>query len=250
METKIVFWKQYDVDEDTFSLLEVFEDGRVLDRSFKAQKKGRRLFDETNRKSYTLNAEILIEKIEFDKDGKLEVNKFDKNTEIYQTFTLNQWQKARKVIEKLQDDTIENMCVDYHSIIHLKKDTLPEHLRKLLNKKHFTIVNFRYEKEGSTLIKKRYPERLETRFVPQINERIYFDLLTENNHLTTTGDNIFALHTQDCEKDFCVTDFEDYIANMLKKIKDNPKHYQALFMKQRTRRVEIDTEQTGDLFPR
>jgi len=250
MEQKIVYWKQYDIHEDTFSLVEVFEDGHVLDRSFEAEKKGLKRFTETNRETHDLNGSIHIEKITFDKEGKLDVDRFDNSTEVHKTFKTDEWQTARKEVEKLQDDTIEDMQIDYHSVLCIEEKGVPEKLLKLFGGTKFVIVNFRYEKQGSTLVKKRYPERLETRFVPEINERIYFDLHTESNHLTTTGDNIFALHTQDCEKDFCVSDFEDYISIMLKKIKDNPKYYQDLIMKQRNRRVEIDTEQTGDLFPR
>jgi len=250
MEPKIVYWKQYDIHEDTFSLVEVFEDGHVLDRSFKAEKKGLKSYSEEGRETHDLHGNIHIEKITFAKEGKLDVDKFDNSTEVHKTFKTDEWQKARKDVESLQDDTIEDMQVDYHSILAIDEKGVSEKLLKLFGGTKFVIVNFRYEKQGSTLVKKRYPERLETRFVPEINERIYFDLHTENNHLTTTGDNIFALHTQDCEKDFCVSDFEDYISIMLKKIKDNPKYYQDLIMKQRNRRVEIDTEQTGDLFPR
>ncbi|MFP4078701.1 MAG: hypothetical protein ACLFUQ_06120 [Candidatus Izemoplasmataceae bacterium] len=250
MEPKIVYWKRYGFNDYGFSLVEIFEDGHLLDRSFKALNDARMMFRETKSETHEIEGEILVERVDFTDEGRLHVHEVDDHAETMKTYPLDDWQKARRDVEKLQDDSINNMRHDYDSLIQIKKSTLPEHLQSVVEGDHFPIVKFRYEKEGKTLIRKRYPERLEIRFVPEINERLYFDLLTETNHLTTTGDNIFAIHTQDCEKDFCVTDFEDYIATMLKKISDNPDHYHDLILKQRERRVKIDTEEMGDLYPR
>ncbi len=250
MEPKIVYWRRYDFNDHGYKLVEVFENGKVLDRSFKALNDARMMFRETDQSTHEVEGDILIERVDFTNDGRLPVNDVKEQSETMKTYALSDWQKARRDAEKLQDDSVDNMRHDYHSLLEIDKAALPEHLQAIVEKTAFPIVKFRYEKEGKTLIRKRYPERLEVRFVPEINERIYFDLLTETNHLTTTGDNIFAIHTQDCKTDFCVTDFEDYIANMLKNMKENPEHYHDLILKQRERRVQIDTEEMGDLYPR
>lgn len=250
MEPKIVHWQRYDFNDYGFSLVEIFEDGRILDRSFKALNDGRMMFEEKRNEKHELKGEIVVERVDFTDEGRLPVDEVEDHAETMKTYSLEQWQKARRDIEKLQDDSIDNMRHDYDSLLVIDRGSLPDDLKKVVTKDDFPIVKFRYDKEGKTLVRKRYPERLEVRFVPEINERIYFDLLTENNHLTTTGDNIFAIHTQDCKADFCVTDFEDYIATMLRNMKENPNYYHDLILKQRERRVQIDTEEMGDLYPR
>ncbi len=250
MEAKMVHWQRYCYDEHGFRLLEVFENGRVMVRHFVKREDEFHLYKETRREDFHVQGNIEVEKVDFGNDGKLHEKELLKHVETIRQYPLEEWTEARTHVLRLQDESASHLSHDYHSLLHLDEDSLSNELKDTLTRRHFPIVKFRFENKGGMLFREEYPERLEIRFGPELNERLYFYLHTRQQHLTTTGDNLFALHTKHCAADFCETDYEGYIDAMIEEVRNHPRRYHDLITKQRDRRAMIETDETGDLYPR
>ncbi len=250
MEKRLVHWQRYNHDEKGFNYLEIHEDGSLIDRRFQKRTGVPHLYEETDRLEKDIDAEIVIEKLNFPTPGKHEEKDIADHVEKMKTFPVEEWQSARGEAERYQDGSEEDMSVDYHSLLVIGKEDLPDHLQAALFRTMFPIVKFRIEKEEGVVFRKKDPERLAVRFVPELNERLYFYLYAKEKHLSTTGDALFALHTQQCEEGFCETDFEGYVDNMVQAISADLGRYHDLIVTQRNRRAMIDTDDTGDLYPR
>ncbi len=250
MEAKMVHWQRFHYDEHGFELLEVFEDGKIMVRRFQKRDDDTRFYKETKREDFTAHGKIVVEKADFGREGKIQDKELSQKVETVKEYPLEEWQEARKHVQKLQDDSADSVTHDYHSLLLVEGENLSTELKDMLVGRVFPIMKFRFENRGGTLYKETYPERLEIRFLPELNERLYFYLHAKQQHLTTTGDNLFALHTKHCDADFCETDFKDYIESMLEEIRNQPVRYHDLITKQRDRRAMIETDDIGDLYPR
>ena len=250
MEKRLVHWQRYDYDETGFNYLQIYEDGTLIDRRFQKKTAAPYLYVEEKRDERKLKAAIVIERLDFPTPGKHQEEDIATHIEKVQTFPVEEWPSARKEAERYQDDSKEDMSVDYHSLLVIEKEDLPKRLPVVLTRTMFPIVKFRIEKEEGVVLRKKDPERLAVRFVPELNEHLYFYLHAKEKHLATTGDRLFALHTRQCEEGFCETDFVTYVDNMVKNISEDPERYHDLMVRQRNRRAMIDTDETGDLYPR
>lgn len=250
MEKRLVHWQRYNHDETGFGYLEIFEDGNIIDRHYQKRTDDPHRYQETKKNSWEGKASIVIEKLAFPAAGKHDEEEVPAHVEKVKTFPVEEWPLARKEAERYQDHSEDDLRIDYHSVLVIEEQSLPEHLRGVLSRTMFPIVKFRIEREEGVVIRKKDPERLAVRFVPELNEHLYFYLHAKEKHLATTGDALFALHTQQCEEGFCESDFEGYVADMVRVISEDPERYHDLMVKQRNRRAMIDTDDIGDLYPR
>lgn len=250
MDSKVVFWKRYKFEETGFNVLEICEDGTALDRRFEKQDENHWLYKEVRRDAHQLKGKILIEQIDFGDDGKINESDLAKSIKTVETYELSQWSEARDRAQTRQNLTIESLKEDFHSVIDIEESSVPSSLKQHLPHLNFPIIKFRYENEMGVIMRKAKPRRIETRFVPEINETIYFYLDAGQENLTTTGDNIFSIDTKHCEPDFCESDFDAYIIKMIQEMKNDPKTYHEMFVTQRNRMAMLDTDVIGDLYPR
>ncbi len=250
MEKRMVHWQRYNHDEEGFNYLEIHEDGTLFDRRFEKSAGDPHIYDETERKEWRPAASIIIERLDFPVPGKHKEEDVAAHTEKVKAFPVEEWQTARREADRHQDGSEDDMRVDFHSLLVIEKADLPPHLQEVLKRTMYPIVKFRIEKEEGVVLRKKDPERLAVRFVPELNEHLYFYLHAKEKHLATTGDRLFALHTQQCEEGFCETDFEGYVESMVQAISADPERYHDLMVRQRNRRAMIDTDETGDLYPR
>lgn len=250
MERKVVFWKRFAYKESGYKVLEICDDGTALLRTFENQKDEDWLYKEVDQDETPLQGKILIEHVDFGEDGKIKAEALPNKVKTMETYELKDFASARDRVQTRQNLSLSTLKEDYHSILVLEPSSIPEHIKNLLPDTTFPIIKFRYENDNGVLLRKEKPRRLETRFIPELNETIYFYLDTGQENLTTTGDNIFSIDTKHCEPGFCETDFDAYIQDMVKDMKANLKQYHDLFVRQRNRMAMLDTDVIGDLYPR
>ncbi len=250
MEKRMLHWQRYNLDETGFNYVEIYEDGEVRDRRFKKRHDKPYLYDEVETDTTQVDANILIEKLSIPQEGKITESEVQSCLETVERFPASEWASAREMVERLQSESQQDLRVDYHSLLEFDRQALPEALRKEVERTKLPIVPFRVEHQDGIFVRKEEPERLSIRFVPELNERLYFYLHAREKHLSTTGDRLFALHTQQCEEGFCEADFESYVEDMVRAFTEDPERYHDLIVKQRNRRAMIDTDEIGDLYPR
>jgi hypothetical protein len=250
MQKKIVYWKTYNQSETGYTLVEIYEDGTLLKRRFEKNQKDPFTYKELSSTPCDSKGEIVLEQITFDEASKVSKHHLPENLKRLETYALKDWKDARKKIRSLQKEALDNLSIDYHTVLKLDQESICDDIRDELDRFEFPIVKYRVVSDGDYLKRKKYPEQLSIEFFPSLNEKLYFHHIPENKHLNMSGDNLFALDTTYTEGIEDEEHFWTYIHEMLNKVSVNLKHYQTLITKQRERRAMLETDVLGDLYPR
>ncbi len=250
MRPKIVYWKRFNYRESGFDLAEIFEDGKLVIRKFINHKNDEQYYEEVDVKTIDLQGEIRIEKVEFGNEDFLSKTDLLKRISVTETFDIAEWETARETIRQLQKDTIDQLDIDYHSMLVLDENLFPEEVRAQFERFDYPIVKFRFNFDKEKIKRLEYPEKISIEFIPELNEKLYFHHFPQNNLLTMTGDDLFALHTEYHEEKITDETFLDYIFKMTDNIAKNKRYYRELVNKQRERRAMLETDIIGDLYPR
>jgi len=250
MQRRIVYWKRHSYSESGFDLVEFFEDGQILKRRFERDKDNTTLYKETQNQVVTAKGQIVIEKVTFDQDGHLKKAELSKHTEALETYAPEDWQKARKKVRKLQEKVKDDLTTDYHSLLKLEENSIPEETLKLTDRTQFPIVKYRVRSDKETLMRKEAPEQVSVEFIPVLNEKLYFHYIPKTKHCNVSGTELFALETYDCKNNTTEEEFWDFMDSVLKKVHGNEEKYRALIDAQREQRAMHETDVLGDLYPR
>ncbi len=246
---KTVYWKRFDFRENGFKLVQILEDGTLIDTVYEHRGGEPEDYEAITKNTKQLTGEIVIEKLSM-LENPMPLMDMKKQLSTEQTFDLSEWSKARDVVYKLQQDTHDDLSVDYHSVLRLKNVEKDEDVPALAGSYQYPIVPLRVVKQSGNALRKKHPEQLSIEFVPAINEKLYFHNLPENAHVNMTGDDLFALDVLQTKKPYNYEQFLDYIHTMLSDVSENLSHFKKLIEKQRDRRAMLETDEMGDLYPR
>jgi len=250
MQPSVVYWKKLNSNEQGYDLIEIFEDGNVVKRSFVQRKDGFHVYEETAKDGFKPNGKIRIDKVSFSKDGSLNKNEVLKKSKTVETYKLSEWEAARQKVRALQKSVTDDITTDYHSILALDEDSVNISLPTPTNRHDYPIVKLRAINYAQNFKRKVNAERLEKVFIPKLNEVIYFHHLPKQHYVNATADNIFALDTRIANDNFTEEDFFAYINEYVQKINKKLTHYRTLINIQREQRAMHEAEEIGDLFPR
>ena len=250
MKARVVYWKRHDYTENGFKLIEVLENGTIIRRTFAKSNNKQMIFNETHREDYQAKGSIAVEKIDFGSDGQLKKSSCEDKISVVSSFDLSDWETAKQTVLNYQKETEDNLNIDYHTMLYLEKDSVLTFLKQGLKRYDFPIIKFRFNYDADYFKREKYPEKLEIVFVPLLNEKLYFHYFPESDHLSMTGDDLFALDIRECSEKVPCVSFLDYVDEKIEAVNNNPKYYQTLINKQRERRAMLDTDVTGDLYPR
>ncbi len=251
MERNVVYWERQHYSENGFTLIEVLEDGTLNQRKFLRQDGDYRehCFEESQCETLNLNGKIIVQKVKFDEKGILSKDALDNNVEDVATFNVEDWQAARKKVRELQKKAADDLSSDYRSILYLDSDLAYKQIKKSKDD-YFPIIPCRVKVTNGTLKREKHPEQMFAIYVPVLNEVLYFHHMPKHNHISITGDQLFALDTKITEKPLDEEAFLTYIYEKKHEIEQNDKYYRDLIDSQREKRAFMETETIGDLFPR
>lgn len=251
MEKNVVYWERQNYSETGFTLIEILEDGTLNQRKFLKQDGDYRdqCFEEAQCETLNLNGHIIIQKVAFDKDGRLKKEALDDNLEDVESYDVNAWKDARKKVRELQHRVDNDMNVDYCSILRLDSELISKKIKKT-DKKTFPLIPCRVSISNGTMKREKHPEQMIAIYAPVLNETLYFHHMPKHNHIAITGDQLFALDTKITKKPLNDEDFLAYVYEKKDEIEKNEKYYRTLIDAQREKRAFMDAETIGDLFPR
>ncbi len=250
MYPKIVYWKRFNYTEVGYKLIEVSENGQLLQRTFKRNTKNEEFFEELESKTIQLKGKINLEKIQLDSDYCVLKSEFKNRLELLSTYSLDQWTDARDRVVQLQNDSENDLTVDYHTVLVIDPASMNDELSEQFERFEFPIVKFRFNFNDDCFQRRKYAAYSAVEFSPTINEKLYFHYIPESQYLTMTGDDLFALHTETVKDRLSEEGFVKYIQTRKADVEKNNTFYRTLIIQQRERRAMLETEVIGDLYPR
>jgi hypothetical protein len=250
MRPRLIHWERKNYQTNQFDLIEFYEHGEVLKRTFKKQVKDYVYYAEVNKESFMVKGNIRLDKVTFNEDQKLLNKDLIHNKEEVEHFALEDWEKAEKTIRKLQDDTAKDLTVDYRLVFVVDTDSITGDNPLPKERREYQITFFRAITTTKYIFRLENPENLAIIFVPELNESLYFHYIPDANHITMTGDNLFALSTRVVKEKLNEYEFFETVQDMLEDVHSDVKYYHTLIVKQRDRRAMLETDIMGDLYPR
>jgi len=250
MRPRLLHWERKNFHANQFDLVEFYEHGEVLKRTFQKQVTDFVYYEETHQETYKIKGKIRLDKVTFDEHHKLLNKDLVNNTQEIKTFEVTKWKEAEEYIRKLHDDTVKDLSSDYRLVFVVDAESQTDENPLPKERKEFQITFFRAVTTTQYIQRLENPENLAIIFVPELNESLYFHYIPEANHITLTGDNLFALSTKVVKNKLNEYEFFDTVQVMLEDVKDNIKYYHTLIIKQRDRRAMLETDIMGDLYPR
>ncbi len=250
MRPRLIHWERKNYRSNEFDLIEFYENGEVLKRTFQKQVKDYVYYEETLKETYQIKGKIRLDKVTFDEHQKLQNIDLIKNKQEIKNFEVEHWEEAQEYIRKLHDDTVHDLTTDYRLVFVVDKESQTDENPLPKERKEFQITYFRAVTTTQYIHRLENPENLAIIFVPELNESLYFHYIPEANHITLTGDNLFALSTKVVKNKLNEYEFFETVQDMLKDVKENIKYYHMLIIKQRDRRAMLETDVMGDLYPR
>ncbi|MCF7926444.1 MAG: hypothetical protein K9L74_02545 [Candidatus Izimaplasma sp.] len=247
MKPRLIYKKRSNHSSRGFELVRLYENGNVLQKKYKHSYTK---YQETDSKTFHVKGTIVLEEIHFDKDNKRKTTELLNHVKELKTFKEKEYEKAHKELTKLHEETEANLSVDYRLMFVLDTSSLTEEIEIPKEVKTYPITFLRATTSVSVIERKKNPENLAIRFVPIINENLYFHYIPNNDHITMTGDNLFALATRNVDKKLSEQEFVDYVDGMVEEVKDKEEYYVSLIKSQRQRIAALETKEMGDLYPR
>ena len=250
MQVKTVYWKRFNYTEMGFSLIEVFENGKMVLRKFKRNTQNEEYFDEISSKKVTLKGRIKLEKIRLDADYCVQKSDFTNRLEVIGEYSLENWEEARNAVLNHQQASEDDLTIDYHTVLAVESDSIQDDLQSEFERFEYPIVKFRFNFNEDCFQRRKHAAYSAIEFSPTLNERLYFHYIPENRYLTMTGDDLFALHTKYSESSLTEEGFNAYVEKMKDDVEKKRKYYRSLIIQQRERRAMLETDVIGDLYPR
>lgn len=250
MRPRLIHWERKNYHTNAFDLIEFYEHGEVVKRTFKKQVKDYVYFEETNKESFMVDGHIRLDKVTFTEGQKLLNKDLINKKEEVKTFAIEDWEKAEKEIRRLHDETVKDLTIDYRLVFVVDTESLSKETPLPKERKEYQITYFRAVTTTNYIFRLENPENLAIIFVPELNESLYFHYIPDANHITMTGDNLFALSTKVVKEKLNEYEFFETVQDMLEDVKENVKYYHTLIIKQRDRRAMLETDVMGDLYPR
>lgn len=250
MKPRLLYKNRLKYTAGEFELVRLYEDGTVLQNHYTHNQDYLSSYRETNELSFQVKGTILLQEVTFDKDHKRKNTDLLKHTKTIDSFSEKDYIKAHQALMKYHDETLDNLSVDYRLMFELDFDSLTEETPIPKEVKTYPITYFRATTNVSEIERKKHPENLAIRFVPTMNESLYFHYIPANDHITMTGDELFALATRQVDKKLSEQEFVDFIDEMVQEVKEKESYYLSLIVSQRKRRASLETDEMGDLYPR
>ena len=250
MRPRIIHWERKNYSTNQFDLVEFYETGEVIKRTFQKQVKDFVYYKEQTKKSYLVKGIIRVDKVTFNNQHKLFNIDLPQNKQEIKKFDVEDWQKAEKYIRQLQDDTSRDLSTDYRLVFVVDDGSLKDDTPLPKGRKEYQITYFRAITTTQYIHRLEYPENLAIVFVPELNESLYFHYIPDNDHITLTGENLFALRTNIVKEKLNEYVFFETVQDMIEDVKNNLEYYHTLIIKQRDRRAMLETDVMGDLYPR
>ncbi len=249
MKPRVLHWERRNYHEDGFDLVELYEDGTVMVRTFERDTDAFEHFNETDRKESTIDGTIHIERIPFGKDGTLKKTELAQVAKREESFPVAKWKEARKRIREMQGTCALDQSCDCRSILEVDQDTIDGAPLSSV-RKTYPVQFVRAFINVTTIRRNPNPDMDTTIFVPTMNEVLFFHYVPETRHYTITGDGLFPVETGTTDNALDEDGFNDFVAEKAKNIESNHTHYRQLINRQRERRAMIETDEAGDLYPR
>jgi hypothetical protein len=250
MRPRLIHWERKNYSTNQFDLIELYETGEVVKRTFQKQVDDFVSYEESDRKVFNIKGHIRVDKIMFNEDHKLLNRNLVNNKQQIKTFDSTDWEDAQKYLRQLHNDTNDDLTTDFRLVFVVDQDSFTEETPLPKEIKEYQITFFRAVTTTQYIHRLKNPENLAIVFVPELNESLYFHYIPDNNHITLTGDNLFALSTKVVDHKLNEHDFYEIVNGMLDDIKNNIQYYHTLIVKQRDRRAMLETDVMGDLYPR
>lgn len=250
MKPRVLTSERIKYNANGYELVRLYEDGTVLHTSYEHNKNDYASFHETNKKEYQVNGKLLLQEVTFDDDNKRKNTDLGKHTKTLKKFNEKDYTKAHEELIKLQKETHDNLSVDYRLLFELDEKSVKEDVPIPKEVKTYPVTYFRATTNIAEIERKKYPENLAIRFVPTMNESLYFHYIPNNDHITMTGDNLFALATRHVKTKLSEQQFVDYVDAMVDEVENHAEYYHSLIKFQRNRRASLETDEAGDLYPR
>lgn len=251
MDKNVVYWERQNYSETGFTLIEILEDGTLEQRKFLKQDGDYRdqCFEEAQCETLNLNGKIIIQKVTFNSDGTLKKEALDDHVETVDSYDVSAWMEARKKVREYQKRVEDDMQIDYRSVLMLDSELIAKKLQKT-DQKTFPLIPCRIKVSSETIKREKHPEQMFAIYIPMLNEVLYFHHMPKHNHISITGDQLFALDTKITDKPWDNETFLAYVYKKKHEIGNNKTYYRTLIDSQREKRAFMETETIGDLFPR
>lgn len=250
MKPRLLYKNRLNYTAGEFELVRLYEDGTVLQNHYTHNQDYLSSYRETNEQSFEVKGTILLQEVQFDQNNKRKNTDLSNHIKTIQSFKEKDYVKAHQALMKYHSDTIEDLSIDYRLMFELDLDSLTKDTPIPKAVKTYPITYFRATTNVSEIERKKHPENLAIRFIPTMNESLYFHYIPANDHITMTGDDLFALATRQVDKKLSEQEFVDYIDEMIQEVKANESYYLSLIVSQRKRRASLETDEMGDLYPR
>jgi hypothetical protein len=250
MQPRVIHWERKNYSNNQFDLIEFYETGEVVKRTFQKQVEDFVSYEEKDKKTFQVQGHIRLDKVMFDENHKLLNKDLSKNKQEIKTFESSEWENAEEYIRQLQDETSDDLSTDFRLVFVVNQESLSNDVPLPKERKEYQITYFRAVTTTQYIHRLKHPENLAIIFIPELNESLYFHYIPDNDHITLTGDNLFALNTKIVDHKLNEYTFYETVIDMLKEIKNNIQYYHTLIIKQRDRRAMLETDVMGDLYPR
>lgn len=250
MRPRLIHWERKNYHANQFDLIEFYENGEVQKRTFKKHVEDYVYYKEEHTKTFQVQGKIRLDKVTFNSEHKLLNTELGSNYEELKSFDVSDWKKAEKEIRELQDHSNSDLTLDYRLVFIVDVDSLSNDNPLPKERKEYQITFFRAITTTQYIHRLENPENLAIIFAPELNESLYFHYIPESNHITLTGDNLFALSTNVVKQKLNEYDFYETVQEMLAEVNSNIRYYHTLITKQRDRRAMLETDVMGDLYPR
>ncbi|MEC9484242.1 MAG: hypothetical protein UMR38_00015 [Candidatus Izemoplasma sp.] len=250
MKPRALYTERIKYNSNGFELVRFYEDGNVTHQKFVHDDHGYSSFHTTESNTYEVDGNIILQEVHFDDENKRLNTELSDHIKVLDTFSKEEYEKAHKKLMALHKETHEDLSVDYRLVFELDLQNLDKGIPVPREVKTYPITYFRATTNIKEIERKKDPENLAIRFIPTMNESLYFHYIPNNDHITMTGDNLFALDTRQLDNKLSEQEFVDYVDKMVEDVKDNTDYYQSLIKSQRNRRASLETDEMGDLYPR
>ena len=250
MKPRVLKSERIKYNANGYELVRLYEDGTVLHNSYEHNKNDYASFHVTDSKKYQVKGTLLLQEVTFDENNKRKNNELKKHTKTLKKFSEKDYVKAHEELVQLHKDTLENLDVDYRLIFELDLDSVKKDVPIPKEVKTYPVTYFRATTNIAEIERKKHPENLAIRFVPTMNESLYFHYIPNNDHITMTGDNLFALATRHVKTKLSEQQFVEYVDAMVDEVENHAEYYHSLIKYQRNRRASLETDEAGDLYAR
>ncbi len=249
MQPRVLHWERRNYHEDGFDLVQLFEDGTVLLRSYTRDTDAFEHFNETSRQTFSIDGTIHLERIDFGDDGTLKKTELVQRAHRVESYPLPQWQTARKKIRDMQSTCALDQSCDGRSLLEVEAKSVKATPLSSV-RKTYPIQFVRARINVTTIQRNPSPDLDDTVFIPTMNEVLFFHYSPKTNQLTISGDGLFPVETTLTDETLDADSFYDVMMRKANHIEAHHTHYRQLITAQRERRAMIETDAAGDLFPR